>query len=86
MQNNFFSKDIEKLIGKKKETKKVKTFYLSESTIAKIMEIYAKEGGRQSRIIEEAVDLYYKLYKILGKAGIEKLRSDAVLEKLKELL
>jgi flagellar biosynthesis/type III secretory pathway ATPase len=88
MPKELFSEDIKKLISTpgKKVVKKVKTFYLSEDTIRKIMELYMNEGGRQSKIVEKAVDLYYRLYKILGKEGLEKLENDKVLEKLKSIL
>jgi len=88
MPRELFSEDIKKLISNpsQKMHKKVKTFYLSEDTIRKIMELYMNEGGRQSKIVEKAIDLYYRLYKLLGKEGLEKLENDKVLEKLRSII
>ncbi|RLF91115.1 CopG family transcriptional regulator [Thermococci archaeon] len=56
-----------------KEEKKQKTLYISLDTNRKLIELYAEEGRRQSRIVEDAVDLYYYLKKALGERKFDEL-------------
>ncbi|AEC52322.1 hypothetical protein PNA2_1407 [Pyrococcus sp. NA2] len=56
-----------------KAEKKQKTLYISLDTNRKLIELYGEEGRRQSRIIEDAVDLYYYLKKALGERKFDEL-------------
>ncbi|AEH23990.1 hypothetical protein [Pyrococcus yayanosii] len=50
-----------------KREKMQKTLYITLDTNRKLIELYAEEGRRQSRIIEDAVNLYYYLRMALGE-------------------
>jgi len=56
-----------------KHEKKQKTLYISLDTNRKLIELYGEEGRRQSKIIEDAVDLYYYLKKALGERKFDEL-------------
>ncbi|MFA4718656.1 CopG family transcriptional regulator [Pyrococcus kukulkanii] len=56
-----------------KKEKKQKTLYISLDANRKLIELYAEEGRRQSKIVEDAVDLYYYLKKALGERKFDEL-------------
>jgi len=56
-----------------KSEKKQKTLYISLDTNRKLIELYGEEGRRQSKIVEDAVDLYYYLKRALGERKFDEL-------------